>query len=193
MLIASNSGVDFYIGHSAGADGGGRIVDELVFRYPELPGPEAEAKVSRDGFLEGLQYAVHRPLREVELSAKKVWRLYYVDDEALQWTDGHGERAVFSHQTRDALSALSDVYYWLLLALAAAGITRWLRLRDPVRMLLVSLVAYRTLVHVAFFADPRFHAPIMPLVCAWAAIGIIEMMDTRRRVARVRRLLRDRA
>ncbi len=171
VLIASNSGVDFYIGHSAGADGRGRIVDELVFQYPELPGPEAEAKVSRDGFREGLKYAAHHPMREVELLAKKFWWLWYRDDEAVRWTDGHGERVVFSHGTRRALIAVSDAYYWLLLALAALGVTRWLRLRDPVRLLLVSLAAYWTLVHVAFFADPRFHAPIMPIVCMWASVG----------------------
>jgi 4-amino-4-deoxy-L-arabinose transferase-like glycosyltransferase len=188
VLIASNSGVDFYIGHSPRANGGGRIVDELVFRYPELPGPEAEAKVSRDGFREGLKYGAHHPLREIELSAKKVARLYYVDDEAVRWTDGHGARNVFSGRVRGALLAGSDVYYWLLLGLAGIGVTRWLRARDSVRLLLVSLVAYWTMVHIAFFADPRFHAPIMPVLCMWAAVGAVAIVgQLRSAIARTER------
>jgi hypothetical protein len=175
VLISSNSGVDFYIGHSAGADGRGRIVDELVFRYPDLPPAEAEARVSNDGFHDGLTYAVHHPLRELTLSARKVFWLYYRDDEAVAWIDGHGERDVLGSSTRNALRLLSDVYYYAVIVLAIAGVRRWFSLRDPVRLLLVSLAFYWTVVHVAFFGDPRFHAPIMPVVALWAGVGIAQV------------------
>jgi hypothetical protein len=187
VLIATNAGVDFYIGHSAGADGRGRIVNELVFRYPDLPEPEAEARVSNDGFHEGLSYAAHHPLREVSLSARKVFWLYYSDHEALRWTDGHGERHVLRAGVKSALTWTSDAYYWLVLAFALAGVRRWLSFsRDDagaVRLLLVSLAVYWTLVHVAFFADPRFHAPIMGVVCLWAGVGASAMVQTLRTVA----------
>ncbi len=186
VLISTNAGVDFYIGHSAGADGRGRIVNELVFRYPNLSEPRAEARVSKDGFREGLRYIVHHPLREVTLSARKVFWLYASDHEALQWTDGHGERRVLPHGVKLALGGLSDVYYWLLIALALVGVRRWLRcprgIAGATRLLLMSLVAYWTLVHVAFFADPRFHAPITPVLCLWAAVGAASL---------ARRLLSD--
>ncbi|MHB8516703.1 MAG: glycosyltransferase family 39 protein, partial [Dehalococcoidia bacterium] len=183
VLISTNAGVDFYIGHSAGADGRGRIVNELVFRYPNLSEPRAEARVSNDGFREGLRYIVHHPLREVTLSARKLFWLYASDHEALQWTDGHGERRVLPHGVKLALGGLSDVYYWLLIALALVGIRRWLAsprgIAGATRLLLVSLVAYWTLVHVAFFADPRFHAPITPVLCLWAAVGVTSMVHRR--------------
>jgi 4-amino-4-deoxy-L-arabinose transferase-like glycosyltransferase len=173
VAISSNAGVDFYIGHSPGADGRGRIVDDLVLRYPDLPPAEAEARVSSDGFREGVEYAFEHPVRELELSAKKLWYLYNGDHEALAWTDAHGERPFLAERTRDALAAISSGYFFILMALAAAGIVVWLARRrwrdDPTGVLLLSVVAYYTLVHIAFFADPRFHAPIMPLVCVWAA------------------------
>jgi 4-amino-4-deoxy-L-arabinose transferase-like glycosyltransferase len=184
VLISTNAGVNFYIGHSPGADGAGRIVDELVFRYPELPQAEAEARINGDGFREGLRYAAHHPLREVSLSAKKVWWLYYRDDEALRWTDGHGERHVMPDGVRSALAALSNAYYWLLGALALLGLRRWFSARDPARVLLVAVVAYWTLVHVAFFADPRFHAPVMPVLCVWAACGVDAIASLVRRESR---------
>ena len=126
----------------------GRKVDALVFRYPELPPAHAEARISNDGFREGLKYAATHPAREVVLSVRKLFWLYYSDDEALRWTDGHGERHVLSHMVFRALSPLSDVYYWLLLALALVGVRRSLSLtRDDAgatRLLLAVLVAYWT-------------------------------------------------
>ncbi|MHB8685168.1 MAG: glycosyltransferase family 39 protein [Dehalococcoidia bacterium] len=191
VLISTNAGVDFYIGHSASADGRGRIVNELVFRYPNLSEPRAEARVSNDGFREGLKYIVHHPLREVSLSARKVFWLYENDHEALQWIDGHGERRVLPHGVKLALGGLSDVYYWLLIALALIGVRRWLTcprgIAGATRLLLVSLVAYWTLVHVAFFADPRFHAPITPVLCLWAAVGAIAVMSKVRGAAQPKR------
>ena len=170
--ISANAGVDFYIGHSADADGRGRKVDELVFKYGDLPQPQADAKVDSEGFREGLKYAVGHPLREAELSARKLFYLYYDDREALRWTEAHDEMRFLSSRVRRVLSLGSDAYYLAALALAAAGVVGWLSWRHPVRLLLISLVAYWTLAHVAFFADPRFHAPIMPVLCLgrrWAS------------------------
>jgi hypothetical protein len=181
VAISSNAGVDFYIGHSEGANGRGRIVDEFVFRYPELPPAEAEARVSADGLREGLEYAVTHPLGEVELAARKVFWLYSRDDEALAWTDAHGERELLSDRARNALAAISNVYYWLVVGVAVAGLALRCSVRQPVRILLASLIVYWTLVHVAFFADPRFHAPIVPVFAIWAAAGLVAL--TNRQIA----------
>jgi 4-amino-4-deoxy-L-arabinose transferase-like glycosyltransferase len=171
--ISSNAGVDFYIGHSEGADGRGRKVDELVFQYPELPAAEAEARVSSDGFERGVRWAARHPLTEVSLSARKVWWLWYRDDEALRWTDGHGERDVMPEGVRRALIVLSNVFYWPVVLLAAAALltTRWWR--RPAGVLLVALLVCWTLAHVAFFGDPRFHAPMTPVIAVFAAAAIV--------------------
>jgi len=199
VFISSNAGVDFYIGHSPGANGAGRKADELVFRYPELPPAEAEARVNRDGFRNGLSYAVRHPLREVTLSARKLWYLYARDDEAVGWADAHGERNVFGDAERLAWRALANVYYWLLLILAAVGVVTTVRSHRqqpddhasdpaqqppteegrPTQILLASLVVYWTLVHIAFFGDPRFHAPVLPIIAIAAAAGITSLLRAR--------------
>jgi hypothetical protein len=174
VLISSNAGVDFYIGHSDGADGRGRIVDELVFRYPELPPAEAEAQVNRDGFREGIEWALRHPVDEIELAFRKTFFLWYRDDEGLRWNDGHGESEIMPAGVRDAMIVLSNVYYWAVMAAAAAGAVILLRrYRDqPVTWMLLSLVAYWTLAHIAFFGDPRFHAPVVPVVAVLAGVAV---------------------
>jgi len=205
VAISSNAGVDFYIGHSDGAEGRGRIVEELVLRYPALPPAEAEARVSRDGFREGIEWALRSPTREAELAARKTFYLWYRDDEGLRWNDGHGERAIMPATVRTAMIWLSNLYYWPLMLAAAAGMAvtlrdlyargrdasarrrsltepsapaRFAREHDePVAILLLTLITYWTLAHIVFFGDPRFHAPVMPAVCMFAAVPIVAGFD----------------
>lgn len=190
VLISSNAGPNFYIGHSEDADGKGRQVPELVFRYPELPPAEAEARVNRDGFEEGMEWALDHPLEEAWLSATKVFWLYYIDSEGLFWTDAHGGVHVWDEDTRDAWEWASNAYWWAALALAGIGAFRWSSLRDPARVLLISVFVYWTLVHVAFFADPRFHAPVVPIVSVWAAAGVLVLSRTPSGVRWLRRRIR---
>jgi hypothetical protein len=181
VLISSNAGPDFYIGHADGADGRGRIVDELVFRYPELPPAAAEARVNRDGFREGVEWALSHPVDEVELAFRKMYFLWYRDDEAVRWNDGHGERDVMPGGVRDAMIALSNTYYWIVMLASAAGAVVILRrYRDQAETwLLLSIVVYWTLAHIGFFGDPRFHAPVMPLMAFLTGVALAQPVSRR--------------
>ncbi|MDE3094978.1 MAG: hypothetical protein KGK07_03145, partial [Chloroflexota bacterium] len=99
------------------------------------------------------------------------------------------------HGVKVALGGLSDVYYWLLIALALVGVRCWLSfprgIAGATRLLLASLVAYWTLVHVAFFADPRFHAPITPVLCLWAAVALSWIVERRGREPQISQMGTD--
>jgi len=177
VLIATNAGIDFWIGHHEAATGdfGPTGGDELVYRYPEMSSPEREARVNNDGFREGLTYAVTHPKEELVLPFKKLFWLYYNDEEGLAWNEGHGGQEFLSSAAREALRLLSNVYYFAVLGIMALGAPFWFSLRHPGRVLLVSLVLYWTLIHLVFFGDPRFHAPIMPVVALLAALPLAAM------------------
>jgi 4-amino-4-deoxy-L-arabinose transferase-like glycosyltransferase len=182
VLISSNAGPDFYIGHADGADGRGRTVDELVFRYPELPPAEAEARMNRDGFREGIEWALSHPFDEVELAFRKTYFLWYRDAEGVRWNDGHGERDAMPDGVRDAMITLSNAYYWTVMLAASAGVVvllRWHR-NQAVTWLLLSLVGYWTLAHIAFFGNPRFHAPVMPVVALLAGVAFAQAVCSRK-------------
>ncbi|MEX0786353.1 MAG: glycosyltransferase family 39 protein, partial [Dehalococcoidia bacterium] len=182
VLISTNAGVDFWIGHHEGAVGdfGATGGDELVFSHPELSGVEREVQVNLDGLREGLEYAVTHPLQELALPFQKLFWLYYNDEEGLKWNDGHRGQPFMAQGLRNALLGLSNVYYVALLTFVALGVRLWFSVREPGRVLLVSLVAYWTLVHLVFFGDPRFHAPIMPVAALLAAPALVALWSGRR-------------
>lgn len=176
--IAANFGIDLYIGNSPHADG--RLIFTQDFTYPPgLPAQEVQARLNRDAGREAVKYAATHPLREVELAVRKVYGLYYSDHEALAWNDGHGARFLRPESVSLVLALLSDGWYWLALLAAIAGIRVWCSTQQPVHLLLLSVVVYWTLVHVVFFGDPRFHAPILPIIALWAAAGVMRYLPPR--------------
>lgn len=172
VLISTNAGVDFWIGHNEEAGGSFGVSggEALVFRYPELSAVEREVRINREGFTEGLAYAVTHPAQEALLPLKKLFWLYYNDEEGLKWNEGHGGQTFLSDGVRQGLTALSNIYYFAVLGLLIVSAPLWFSRHQPGRVLLVSLLGYWTLIHLVFFGDPRFHAPIIPVIALLAAL-----------------------
>jgi 4-amino-4-deoxy-L-arabinose transferase-like glycosyltransferase len=186
VLISTNAGVDFWIGHNAAASGdiAPTSGDALVFSHPELDTVEREVRINSEGFRKGIAYAVTHPAQEMVLPFKKLFWLYYNDEEGLKWNEGHGGQPFLNSNLREGLLTLSNVYYFSVLSLVLLGIPLWFSLRHPGRLLIISLIAYWTLVHLVFFGDPRFHAPIMPLAALLAALSWVALRSGRRRWGR---------
>lgn len=174
VLISTNAGVDFWIGHHESATGayGPTGGDELVYRHPDLAGVDREVRANSDGFRKGITYALSHPREELVLPFKKLFWLYYNDEEGLRWNEGHGGQQFLSGPARGLLLALSNVYYFTIAGVLVLGVPLWFSIRDPGRVLLISLVLYWTFIHLVFFGDPRFHAPMMPVAALLAALPL---------------------
>ena len=174
VLISTNAGIAFWVGHNEGANG----TDGILHRYnppadyPELDHVEREVRFNNDTFRDGLSYAVTHPGHETVLVFRKLFWLYYKDDEGIKWNEGHGGQRFLSGGTRDALLDLSNIYYYALFGLFSLGSTIWFSPRDPGRLLLLALFLYWTAVHVAFVTDPRYHAPTLPVMALLAALPL---------------------
>ncbi len=172
VLISTNAGVDFWIGHHEGATGRGQYADELIYARTELNTPEHEVWVNAEGFRRGLSFALTHPGEELLLVPKKLFWLYSHDSEGLLWNEAHGGQPFLTAGEEFLLLGVSNGYYYVVMGLFAFGVLRWFSWREPGRLLLVSLVAYWTLAHVVFFGDPRFHAPIVPVIALLAAVPL---------------------
>jgi 4-amino-4-deoxy-L-arabinose transferase-like glycosyltransferase len=176
VLISTNAGVDLWIGHHEGATGRGQHADQLFAGHPELDTTEREVQVNADGFREGIGYLLTHPLDETVLPLKKLFWLYSHDAEGLLWNEGHGGQPFLGAGEEFFLLGISNLYYYAVMGIFVFGAASWFSRRDPGRVLLISLVAYWTLVHIAFFGDPRFHAPIMPIVALLASVPIAALL-----------------
>jgi 4-amino-4-deoxy-L-arabinose transferase-like glycosyltransferase len=171
--ISTNAGVDLWIGHHDGASGRGQMADALVYSRPDLDSVAGEVAVNAEGFRQAIRFALEQPLTELELLPRKLYYLYYHDEEGLRWNDGHGGQPWMDPNVWRFLRWLSNAYYYGALALFAAGVAMaWKRLPIPALTLVASTIVYWTAVHLVFFGDPRFHAPAMPLFAIFAAVPL---------------------
>ena len=177
VFISTNAGVDLWIGHHEGADGsGGQSAGaQLVYRHPGLSSVAREVRVNSDGFRKAVAYAFTHPQEEMRLPFQKLFWLFYNDEEGLKWNDGHGAQSFMSGGLRQGLVAVSNIYYFAMLGMVALGVRLWYSTKDAGKVLLISLVAYGTAVHLVFFGDPRFHAPIMPIAALLAAPALVSL------------------
>lgn len=173
VLISTNAGVDFWIGHHDSATGNFDFAVPIVIAHPELSSAHREVRANSDGFRKGAKYAVTHPAQEFVLPFKKFFWLYYNDREGLRWNEEHGGQNFLPGPLREGLIALSNVYYFALAGVVVLGVRRWFSTRDPGRLLLISLVVYWTAIHLVFFGNPRFHAPIMPIVALLGALALL--------------------
>lgn len=189
VLISTNAGVDLWIGHHPSARGnfGSTGGDALVFRHAELDPVARELRANSEGFREALTFALTHPAQELALPFEKLFWLYANDEEGLKWNEGHGGQPFLSAAARGGLLFISDAYYFAVFVFLVLGARLWFSHRDPGKLLLCSLVGYWTLVHLVFFGDPRFHAPIMPVVALLAAPALVALWAGR--PARVRQAL----
>jgi hypothetical protein len=170
-FLSTNLGQDVWTGHHPGADGGLGYEDQLAFAasFAHLPPLERERAINREGLRQGLRFALTHPLEEGRLLARKLWRLYRDDGDGLRWNEQHGAAPRFGPAMRAVLHAVTSVAYWALLVAALLGLGRGLRRRRAwAGGILVVLLAW-TGMHLAFFAEPRFHAPLLPLFALAAA------------------------
>ena len=164
VLIATNGGLNFWIGHNPAADG--------EYQWPldtDLALAQRAAKLSEPARDElyyslGWEYLKTHPVEEVQLSLRKLW--YF-----LWFRPGLGS----SYPNAGAYQAPAQVVlmgsYAVVLTWAIVGV--WLSRREWRRIFVVYGigVAYAAS-SIMYFAATRFRAPVEPFLIAFAALGL---------------------
>lgn len=169
-------GLNFYFGHNAAAPGF-RDLQQTPFAGMRDP-----AAVDRLGWRLGLQHLGRDPLGLVTRSGRKLVALFAPATDALHALSavrpppdaepGAGAR-IRTDRFRDAfirgpVAWLAGIHTYLLLAGTIAALSAWSRLSSELRLHAL-VVLYWVVVHVVFWAQPRFRFPMeisMALLCA---------------------------
>ena len=171
--VATNLGINLWTGNNS--DATGALVNAPVAAFDrdtaDLADPEKEVRfdaLARDA---ALRYVAHHPLATVARAPAKIFETFRNDRSFIAWYEPPGHPH-FAPDARTGIGQLSDLWYYALLLLAAAGSVLLLRARVPGVALPLAAIGVWAAVSVVFFGDPRYHVPLLPLLAlpaAWAA------------------------
>lgn len=186
ILLSTDGAYVLFNAHSPLADGTQSFAlnasrEEVFSEYRDLPRAEREVAMSKAQLRYAVRYMLTHPLQELSLVPKRLYHLYRDDHWAFLWLGKLHEDPVSSKRRRQAMSphwearwtAIADVYFFVILALATLGFGMALA-PSRRRGLVVPLgVVYFNVAHgILFYGIPRFHAPFVPLLSILAALSI---------------------
>jgi hypothetical protein len=169
--ISSNGGANFLIGSGPGATGA--FTEAPLARVKEAGLSEREA--DRLAWRLGAEAVLASPFRFLSLAPKKVMYMFADDAQALRWNlKGMRARdAPVRYSTLElAGMGLVQLYYTIVVLMSVAFVVLAIRRRLFRRE--VSAIGFWILLAFActailFFGDPRFHFPVTPFLCFYAA------------------------
>jgi 4-amino-4-deoxy-L-arabinose transferase-like glycosyltransferase len=171
--VATNLGINLWTGNNP--DATGALVTAPVAEFDRdtasLADPEKEVRfdaLARDA---ALRYLAHHPLTLIARAPAKIFETFRNDRSFIAWYEPPGHPH-FAPDARAGLGQVSDLWYYALLLLAAAGSVLLVRARAPGAALPLAALGIWAAVSVVFFGDPRYHVPLLPLFAlpaAWAA------------------------
>jgi hypothetical protein len=183
VIIATNFGVNVWIGNHDGATGR-RNIPEPEAPQPQrgtLTQPEFEVKADDLALRTGLTYIKGHPREEVRLALTKVRAMYESDATALDWNARYRDDFYASRSVEDALRAAANGFWFAAIALAGVGLlVLRARLSGPAGILPIMVLLW-TATHLAFFGDARFHYPIVFAIALLGARGLVVLVEAVRR------------
>jgi 4-amino-4-deoxy-L-arabinose transferase-like glycosyltransferase len=185
VLISTNTGDNLCIGHHPGARGNYSatpycLADEP---YAGIPRVEVEVRRNRDNIRKALRFASENPHAELILVGRKAFHLLRHDHDALTVAESWGMDAFIAPWLRRTLERVADVFFFTTLCLGLIGML-WIawQPRDPRRLMLLYAFLALILAPLAFFGDPRFHVPVLPLLAVAAARVALSLFRRMRRL-----------
>lgn len=179
VIVASQGGVNFYIGNNPESDGhtavvpgtrpdwwGGRF-DTIKLAERELGRPLKDSEVSRYWFRKGLAFVTGRPLQWLGLTARKF---------ALFWSAVEiGNNESIPHvESYASIMKVPFLGFGLVAPLGLAGIALALRRRRRAAILPLAWIVLFMAGVIAFFVNARYRIPVLPFLLIFAAYAIAE-------------------
>lgn len=113
-------------------------------------------------------YLVRHPWNAVPLQINKLHYLYRNDSDGVEWLQ-HDTHGLLTPAEARRWSRLADWYFFAVGACALIASQLLLRAPDRRRMALAYMIAAWTAIEVITWPETRYHLPVVPLVCMFAA------------------------
>lgn len=174
-LISPNLGYNLRLAHAPYATGTTLAPQDLWDERPGISFHDREIFFADVGTSRAFAYARTHPGRELHLAPRRIgWLLRSDASSAMDWSESLGVTRF--GRGRDALVLIGDVYWYALLAVAAASLA--MVRRDRVWFALWSTIAAWLALHLVFAGEPRYHVPLVPVLAILAAATVIAAANT---------------
>lgn len=175
VLISTNSGVNFYIGHQPAYSYWNTGQKEAIRQYLAKQGVD-EAGEDRFFFRLGMEYVLENPASLIPHSLMKLYYLYVLEEPPWPWAEYRGGTGPAFYE-RGWFPRLEWTPFLLLLSLAGFMYAAIQRLNHGVA---ASLIALYTAACLVYFARTRYRLPVEPFLIVYAWLGLLSLADTSR-------------
>jgi 4-amino-4-deoxy-L-arabinose transferase-like glycosyltransferase len=178
---STNLGDDLCIGNYQGANGAFTIEGPCFEGTEGMSPSEVEIHRNRHGLRLAVEDVLQHPFRMPKLVAQKAYWMLYTDDDGLWAAESYGHDYFIPGFRREVLAFSANSIYYATGALAIAGAAAFVFARDVRRVALFLAMLYILAIPLAFFGDPRFKYPAMPIAVLVAAFTMVLLWDRWRR------------
>src|SRR6185503_11252668 len=168
----------------AGATGGFDLAYVSTACRPSLAGVPRdrwEVVTNRYARDRAVDFVIHHPAQETRLWFSRGRRAFSEDHDGLGAVSVDG---FLRERPLEALRRTADWYWFGIVALAAVGLSRFVRGGEPRRLVLLLATGSLAATPIILFGDPRYKVPATPLLTLIAAVGLVSMIDHLRRERR---------
>jgi 4-amino-4-deoxy-L-arabinose transferase-like glycosyltransferase len=177
---STNLGDDLCIGNYEGADGRFTLTGKCFEGVEGMSAQEVELHRNREGLKIAVQDVVQHPLRMPELIAQKAYWLLYKDDDGIWAAESYGNDPFIPEPRKGMLVFAANAIYYATGIMVILGAAAFALSSDIRRAFVLLSMLYVLGVPLAFFGDPRFHFPAIPLAIIIAAATLLMLWDGRR-------------
>lgn len=164
-MIASNTGINLFIGHNPEANGSYKFVDEMQ-RFDGLSEVEANASA----FTSAMQYILNDPMHSLLLIPKKIAFLFA--------SDAYLQLQSFQIDGRTYRERMQNLPWWSFLLMIPGGFVMFVGVSHG-KILLPQNQGMRNIVIIIgmivpcaiFFGTPRYHEPMIPFLLIAMMLG----------------------
>lgn len=180
---STNLGDDLCIGNFDGAPGYFVLHGKCFEGFEGLGPKEVEIQRNREGFKIAVQDLSAEPFRIPGLVARKAYWLLYKDDDGLYAAESYNNDLFIGNYRREVLAFAANSIYYATGVIVVLGALAFALAPDVRRLVVLLSMLYVLAVPLAFFGDPRFHFPAIPLAVIIAAYTVVSVWDRRRAAA----------
>jgi tetratricopeptide (TPR) repeat protein len=177
VLIASQGGINFYIGNNKNSDGMSAIFYKEDWEYQDFQNmAEKESnkslkpsEVSNFYYKKGIRFMLNEPQEALKLQVKKLyvfWNKFEISNN----------QDIYFFKRYSSLIRILPIGFWLICPLGLVGIVLSLR-KWKVTLLPILFVFSYMLTVVMFFVTARFRLPAIPFLIIFSAFALVWLWE----------------